>query len=116
MSSETHLVTGGSGYVAIHLVYTLLEAGYSVHTTVRSLKNGSKVEPLRDLQKKYPGKLELFEADLLRAGSFEAAMQGCSVVHHVASPFLMAESITDGQKQMVEPALQGTRSVCPTTK
>ncbi|KAH6988939.1 NAD dependent epimerase/dehydratase [Ilyonectria sp. MPI-CAGE-AT-0026] len=111
MASQTHLVTGGSGFIAIHLVHQLLQAGYAVHTTVRNLKNAPKVQPLRGLQEKYPKKLELFEADLLQPGSFQAAMQGCSVVHHVASPFLMAEKIKDGQKEMVEPALQGTRNV-----
>ncbi|KAI1849831.1 hypothetical protein JX266_004780 [Neoarthrinium moseri] len=111
MASQTHLVTGGSGFIAIHLVNQLLQAGYAVHTTVRSLGNAVKVQPLRDLQAKYPGKLELFEADLLKPGSFEPALQGCSVVHHVASPFLMAEKIKDGQKEMVEPALEGARNV-----
>lgn len=111
MALDTHMVTGGSGFIAIHLVNQLLQAGYNVHTTVRDLNNTRKVQPLRSLQEKYPGKLELFEADLLKPGSFEPAMKDCSVVHHVASPFLMAEKIKDGQKEMVEPALQGTRNV-----
>ncbi|KAG5771435.1 hypothetical protein H9Q72_002029 [Fusarium xylarioides] len=111
MASDTHMVTGGSGFIAIHLVNQLLQAGYNVHTTVRDLTNTRKVQPLRNLQEKYPGKLDLFEADLLKPGSFESAMKDCSVVHHVASPFLMAEKIKDGQKDMVDPALQGTRNV-----
>ncbi|KAF5688049.1 cinnamyl-alcohol dehydrogenase [Fusarium denticulatum] len=111
MASDTHMVTGGSGFIAIHLVNQLLQAGYNVHTTVRDLTNTRKVQPLQNLQEKYPGKLHLFEADLLKPGSFEPAMKDCSVVHHVASPFLMAEKIKDGQKDMVDPALQGTRNV-----
>ncbi|KAF4337127.1 cinnamyl-alcohol dehydrogenase [Fusarium beomiforme] len=111
MASDTHMVTGGSGFIALHLVNQLLKTGYSVHTTVRDLNNTRKVQPLRDLQDKYTGKLELFEADLLKPGSFDKAMKDCSIVHHVASPFLMAEKIKDGQKEMVEPALQGTRNV-----
>ena len=105
------LVTGGSGFVGSHLVRRLLERGYGVRTTVRSVGNGVKVAPLRDLQTRFPGRLELFEADLLVERSFDEAMKGCEVVFHVASPFLMPERIKDGQRDMVEPALAGTRNV-----
>lgn len=108
---ETVLVTGGSGFVASHVVVQFLEAGATVHTTVRSLKSLAKVQPLLDLQKRYPGKLALFEADLLKDGSFDAAMAGCSIVCHVASPFKLPEKIKDGQTEMVDPALKGTRNV-----
>lgn len=108
---ETVLVTGGSGFVGSHLVQRLLERGYRVHTTVRDLRNEAKVAPLRALQDRFPGALELFEADLLVDGSFDAATDGCRVVFHVASPFLMPEKIKNGRKDVVEPALSGTRNV-----
>lgn len=109
---ETHLVTGGSGFIALHLVSRLLEKGVAVRATVRSLDNAKKVSALLALQAKHPdGRLRLFEADLLRPGSFGEAMRGCSVVHHVASPFMMAEKIKDGQRECVEPALEGTKNV-----
>jgi nucleoside-diphosphate-sugar epimerase len=106
-----HLVTGASGFVAAHLTRLLLDAGHTVHATVRSLDHAAKLRPLRALQQQFPGRLVLFEADLLRPGSFDATMAGCGVVHHVASPFLLPEKITDGRRQMLEPALQGTRNV-----
>ncbi len=108
---ETALVMGGSGYLAGHLVAQLLQQDYSVRATVRSLIRPEKVAGLVELQRQYPGRLELFEADLLDPGAFDRPMQGCDWVFHVASPFLMPEQIRDGLKQVVEPALRGTRNV-----
>jgi nucleoside-diphosphate-sugar epimerase len=109
--NETALVTGGSGFVASHLIFQLLQNGQAVHATVRKLAHEGKVRPLRRLQQQFPDQLQLFEADLLSPGSFDAAMRGCGVVHHVASPFLLPEKIKDGRRQMLEPALFGTRNV-----
>lgn len=109
--TQTVLVTGGSGFVAAHLVQQLLAQGHTVHTTVRKLSNKAKLSALLDMQARFPGKLQIHEADLLMGGSFDAAMVGCEVVHHVASPFLLPEKIKDGRREMLEPALQGTRNV-----
>lgn len=111
-NNDPVLVTGGSGFVAMELISQLLVQGYAVHTTVRSLQNTAKVSCLQDLKAQHPeGKLLLFEADLLQPGSFHTAMQGCDVVFHVASPFKVPEKIKDGNSEMVQPALQGTRNV-----
>src|SRR5438477_4966332 len=110
-TGDTVLVTGGSGFVASHLINQLLAGGDSVHTTVRSLSSARKVLPLTELQQQFPGRLQVFEADLLRPGSFDAAMRGCTVVYHVASPFMLPEKIKNGRQQMLEPALLGTQNV-----
>ncbi|KAL9941933.1 hypothetical protein D7B24_009395 [Verticillium nonalfalfae] len=109
MSSS--LVTGGTGFVGLYLVKLLLERGHRVHATVRSLRNKAKCKPLLDLQNQFPDSLHLFEADLMTTDSFTQAMQGCRVVYHVASPFLVPDQIKDGFKDCVEPALQGTKNV-----
>ncbi|SEP66660.1 Nucleoside-diphosphate-sugar epimerase [Streptomyces sp. yr375] len=110
-AERTVLVTGGSGFVAAHLVRQLLERGHHVHTTVRGTANPAKLRPLHALGDAHPGRLHLFEADLLTEGSFDEAAKGCAVVFHVASPFLMPEKIKDGLRDVVEPALRGTRNV-----
>ncbi|THY16692.1 cinnamoyl-CoA reductase [Aureobasidium pullulans] len=51
---------------------------------------------------------------LLKEGSFAQAMQGCDIVHHVASPFLVPQQIKDGMKDIVEPAIKGTQNVLNT--
>ncbi|MEU2336262.1 NAD-dependent epimerase/dehydratase family protein [Streptomyces sp. NPDC013172] len=109
--ARTVAVTGGSGFVGSHLVRRLLERGYRVHATVRSTSDAAKVRPLWDLQEAFPGRLALFRADLLRDGSFDEAFRGCATVFHVASPFLMPERIKDGRRDVVDPALLGTRNV-----
>jgi nucleoside-diphosphate-sugar epimerase len=111
MESRTALVTGASGYIGLHVVYSLLKSGWTVHATVRSFHNTRKVQPLSALGEEHPGKLQLFEADLLVADSFLDATQGCSVVFHIASPFLVPEKARDPQKELVDPAVEGTRNV-----
>ena len=57
-------VTGVSGYIASVLVKHLIEEGYAVRGTVRSLTDQAKIQHLKKL---FPT-LELFEADLLKPG------------------------------------------------
>jgi nucleoside-diphosphate-sugar epimerase len=111
MAEILSLVTGGSGYIASHVIQQLLENGERVHATVRDTNNEKKIQHLLGMQEKFPGKLELFEADLLKAGSFDEAIKRCTVVYHVASPFILEEQIKDGLKEVIEPALQGTQHV-----
>ena len=80
------LVTGASGFLATHVVKQLLELGYRVRGTVRSLNNQKKVEPLKVLVKNPKHELELVEADLCDENSWLAAVKDCTYVIHTASP------------------------------
>jgi nucleoside-diphosphate-sugar epimerase len=104
------LVTGGTGYMASWIIKQLLDLGHEVRTTVRNLSARDKYAHLTRLSVKSKGVLEVFEADLLEPGSFEAAMSGCELVIHTASPFFIS-GIKDAQKQLIEPAVEGTRNV-----
>jgi dihydroflavonol-4-reductase len=103
------MVTGATGYIAGWIVKGLLEAGCCVHAAVRDPDNLEKVKPLDQLAEELPGTIRYFQSDLLDEGSYEEAMQGCEVVYHTASPFLL--HFDDPQKELIEPALKGTRNV-----
>ncbi|WP_413616134.1 NAD-dependent epimerase/dehydratase family protein [Halomonas cupida] len=103
------LVTGATGYVAGWIVKELLDAGHSVHAAVRDPNNEEKVGHLRDIAANSPGHLVLFQTDLLNPDCWAEAMAGCSVVIHTASPFIT--EVDDPQRELIEPALMGTRNV-----
>ena len=114
MSSKTHqntgqgkivAVTGASGYVAGGLVDLLLKRGYTVRGTVRNLHDADKTRHLREDFTN----IQLYEADLLKPGSFDECFKGCHYVFHTASPF--QTKVDDPQKDLVEPALHGTENV-----
>jgi uncharacterized protein YbjT (DUF2867 family) len=46
--SETVLVTGGTGFVGMQIIFQLLQKGYHVKTTVRSLKSNVNNSSLDD--------------------------------------------------------------------
>jgi dihydroflavonol-4-reductase len=102
------LVTGANGYVASFIVKELLEHGYKVRGTVRSLSQKSKYSHLLQLPNAEQN-LELVEADLLKDGSFDEAVRGCLYVLHTASPFFTQTH--NPETDLVEPALHGTRNV-----
>ena len=86
-NDELVLVTGASGFIATHIVKLLLEKGYRVRGTVRSLKDEKKVAPLRKLVSNPKHELELCEADLTNEKGWAEAVKDCDYVMHTASPF-----------------------------
>lgn len=105
------LVTGASGYIATHIVKQLLDSGYRVRGTVRSLQNEKKVAPLRKLgdASKVRFEIELVEADLLDEASWPRAVAGCTYVIHTASPFPV--EVPRNESELIKPAVDGTLNV-----
>jgi dihydroflavonol-4-reductase len=101
------LVTGATGFIAAHTIADLLAQGYEVRGTVRSRARALREAALARI----PGaeRLELVEANLLDAASFEKPAQGCDAVLHMASPY--AISVKDPQRDLVDPAVKGTEAV-----
>jgi len=83
----------------------LVERGHEVVGTVRNLSDADKVA---HLHKELP-QVKLAEADLLKEGSFDDVVKGAEWVFHTASPFFL--TTTNPQKDLVEPALNGTLNV-----
>ncbi|KAK3038786.1 hypothetical protein RJ639_027373 [Escallonia herrerae] len=101
-------VTGASGYIASWLVKLLLDRGYTVKATVRSLNDPKKTEHLLALGGAKE-RLHLFEANLVEEESFDSAIDGCDGVFHTASPVYL--SVTDPQAELIDPAVKGTLNV-----
>ena len=102
-------VTGAAGFIAGHVITDLLDDGHVVHATVRDLGDDGKRSHLDLLKERYPGKLELFEADLLEPGSLDAALEGCEALIHTATAVILAAP--DPQKQIIDVAVKGTQNV-----
>lgn len=103
------MVTGATGFVAGWLVKKLLEDGITVHAAVRNPDNKEKVKHLDEIAAKSPGSIKYFKSDLLEEGSYAGAMEGCELVYHTASPFVL--DVKDPQKDLIDPAVKGTRNV-----
>lgn len=110
MAGELVLVTGGSGFVGAHCILQLLNAGYQVRTTVRSLSREAEVRQMLRVGGVEAGdKLSFAAADLNSDAGWADAVAGCTYVHHVASPF--PPSIPKHEDEVIIPARDGALRV-----
>lgn len=107
MANTTVLVTGGTGFVGIHCILQLLQKGYSVKTTLRSLKRKEEVlTMLRNGGITDFNHLSFIEADLTNDANWDEAVKSCEYVLHVASPIGL--SVPKDENDMIRPAVEGT--------
>ncbi|CAH2042036.1 unnamed protein product [Thlaspi arvense] len=111
---EVVCVTGGSGFIGSWLVRLLLDRGYTVHATVKDLKDEKETKHLEALDGA-ESCLRLFQMDLLDYASIFAAVKGAVGVFHVASPCIVDE-VKDPEKELLDPAIQGTNNVLTAAK
>jgi len=106
--AEAVLVTGGNGYVAGWCIVELLKRGYIARTTIRNLSKEpavrNSIAAAADTRN-----LTFFAADLTRDDGWEAALNGCDYVLHVASPLGMNNS--RNPNDLIIPAREGTLRV-----
>lgn len=98
----TAFVSGGSGYIAGFLIRQLIDNGWTVNTSVRSLKREAEVRGWLNVDN---DRLRFFAADLENDAGWADAMAGCSHVAHVASPFPLG--VPKHADELIVPAREG---------
>ncbi|KAJ6108516.1 hypothetical protein N7523_009839 [Penicillium sp. IBT 18751x] len=110
------LLTGGSGFIAAHIVDILLQHGFETVVTVRSEDKGKKIlEAHPDTPK---DKLSyVIVKDVAQAGAFDEAVKSnppFDYVLHTASPFHF--NVQDPVKDFLDPAIKGTTGILHAVK
>lgn len=85
--SDLVVVTGANNFIGSHIVKLLLEQGYQVRGTVRSLKDDSVIYPLKNLVPNAKYQLQLYEVDMLKEESWQEALRDCKYIIHTAEPY-----------------------------
>ena len=101
---EKVLVTGATGFIGLHCIQQLLDQGYQVNGTLRSMNRKDEVlESLKNHNTSVEH-LSLFEVDLLSDDGWDAAIEGCDYLLHIASPFVLTN---ESLEFFVKPAVEG---------
>ncbi|THG96209.1 hypothetical protein EW026_g5586 [Hermanssonia centrifuga] len=106
------LVTGATGFIGAHIVDELLCRGLKVRAAARSQSKANQMIADRPQHK---GRLDfVFIDDLTRPGVFDSAVKNVDAVIHTASPVTF--DATDNEKELMLPAIQGTKSMLDAIK
>ena len=110
---EKVLITGGSGYIALHCIVKFLKNGFSVRTSIRSTAREAEIRNAVDneLEKN----LEFCLLDLNDDKGWDEAVKGCDRVIHMASPVVF-KNLPD-ENSIIDPAKNGLlRALKPAVK
>ncbi|KAK3315839.1 putative NAD dependent epimerase/dehydratase [Apodospora peruviana] len=115
MKHHSVLLTGGSGFIASHILDALLRRRYWVTVTVRSEEKGLR------LQKNYPEDLRprisfTVVEDIVQEGAFDNAVkvQPFDYIIHTACPYHF--NFTDPIADFIDPAVKGTVGILKSAK
>ncbi|CCC69823.1 hypothetical protein NCAS_0D02420 [Naumovozyma castellii] len=111
MSSQTTVfVSGASGFIALHVVNDLLNAGYKV---IGSARSQEKCDQLLAKFKNHPSLSMVIVPDISDLNAFDDVFKKygkeIKIVLHTASPFRF--DVNDYEKDLLIPALNGTKSI-----
>lgn len=110
LSTTTVLITGSSGYIGKHITLQLLNEGYHVRASVRSVLKSAEVRnavlPHLLDSSNIDSRLTFVELDLEKDSGWSEALKGIDVLMHTASPFPIAAP--KDENQLIRPAVDGT--------
>lgn len=101
------LVTGISGFLGGHVALQLLQQGYAVRGSVRSLSRAPEVKATLAANGADVTRLEFVALDLSSDAGWTEAMAGVRYLQHVASPFVIEQP--KDRNELIRPAVEGTR-------
>ena len=101
---EKVLVTGATGFIGLHCIQQLLQQGYAVNGTLRSMQRESEVRESLEKHNTSSENLSLFPVDLMSDEGWDQAMENCDYLLHVASPFVLSN---ETEEFFVKPAVEG---------
>ena len=102
---EKVLVTGASGYIALHCITELLKNGYAVKGSLRSMNRENEVREA--VKKEIPdNNLEFCKLDLMSDEGWDSCASDCDYMIHLASPFIVGEP--KNENELIKPATEGT--------
>jgi nucleoside-diphosphate-sugar epimerase len=109
MTAAKVLVTGASGFIAKHCIAELLRRDHAVKATLRNLARADEVRQSVAHAGADASEVEFVAADLLSDEGWAQAMDGCTYVLHVASPFPITEP--KRPEDVIRPAREGALRV-----
>ncbi|KAL4987277.1 hypothetical protein BDW68DRAFT_161434 [Aspergillus falconensis] len=110
------LLTGGSGFIAAHVLDQLLERSFDVVTTVRSEEKGEKILAAHPNTPKEKLSYVIVK-DVAQDGAFDEAVKSdppFDYILHTASPFHF--NVQDPVKDFLDPAIKGTTGILKAIK
>ncbi|KAI1451796.1 NAD(P)-binding protein [Annulohypoxylon moriforme] len=110
------LVTGGSGFIASHVIDVFLEDGFDVVATARSDEKGRSIVNSAPLTQQKNLSYVLV-GDIAQEGCFDSIFKtepAFDYVIHTASPYTL--KVQDPIKDLLDPAIKGTTGILKSIK
>ncbi|KAK4161386.1 putative NADPH-dependent methylglyoxal reductase [Cladorrhinum sp. PSN259] len=110
------LLTGGTGFIASHILDTLLDHGYDVVTTVRSQEKGQRL--LQSIDKPFAPRVSFAIVPELDAPSaWDGVLKSHQPIYviHTASP-CKTTGFVDPEEECLSPAINGTTGILKAIK